>query len=757
MPPVRARIPWSELAALAAAWVALVASNTSAQRPTIETAVVALFALTAALLPRRARRSPLGSSIEATRIVGALSAIAIATTVTGPHPSTPTLALVELFTLSEILGLSAALAFASPLRLSTLRRAIAPGLVIALTTGVGLWPRAIAWFSPLRALPALSAWATVLFFVHGTQRPDPPADRARLVAPGLGAALVAAALTLRLLLPNQLSPLALASSLVALVAGLTHASNPESLSDTGPLARRAASAAICFSLSSLTFALLPSLPLASVLVGLAAMVLFLPSIDKRLRPDDGRLLSACDDIERRLPRAETLSDLAMAVLDPLRAAARDLRAPAALWVLDRPRVFRVDVAGTPSINALTLSSAKPLLSWLRARPAPVFIDTLSPHLVRRPELRAVWSCLDAHDALGALPLRDDGELVGVVIIPRGLRRLSPSYEEESRLVTVSHLIEGTLARLASLERAQLRVAASNDRAALDREARERTELTLLRLKEQLDLRRPVSPLGGADLTWFAYSRAMRTLSHAIDTLGHSTGDIALVSEPGCPTLPAAWRLHCARGAARPFVHINAARYASDDLIAALVGDARTVQEPGWLELADGGTLFIENLTALGHDARVVLGSSLQSRSVRRLGAVSPITIELDLIATFALPPGDLDLPSELLFRFAERVLTVPPLRERREDLESLALTSIDRACRTLGRTLVGLDPEALAAIVSYPWPGNLSEFEDAIHRAVRRARGPRVTLDALPPQVRGTVLSTEDPFETPRSHGLDDA
>ncbi|MEZ4409154.1 MAG: sigma 54-interacting transcriptional regulator [Polyangiales bacterium] len=754
---MRARVPWSELAALAAAWVALVAWNTARRPIDIEGALVALLAVSCALLPRRAHKGPHAASIEATRVVGALSAVAAACTVAGPRPPTPTLQLVHALTVAEALGLSAGFAFASPLRLSTLRRALVPGVIVALAAAVGLWPRVVDPFPGARALSAVAGWVTALLYVHGVQRPDPPLERARLVPPGLGAGLLAAALSVHALIPSRVSPLLLAGGLVAQVAGLTMGVGGGSLADAGPLARRAAAAVVALCVAMLTWALLPALPFAAPLAGLVAMVLLAPAIDARLRPDEGRLLAACDEIERAIPRAETLSDLATAVLDPLRSAARDLRAPAALWVLDRPRVFRVDVAGTASVNALALTSAKPLLAWLRARPTPVFIDALTPHLVRHPDLRAVSGCLDAHEAFGAVPLREEGELVGVLLLARGMRRDPPSFEEEARLTEVAKVVEGAVSRLAALERAQLRVAAAQDQSALDREARERAETALLRLREQVDARRPTTPLGGADLSWFAYSRPMRALDEAIARVGAERGAVAAVAEPGCPTAAAAWRVHCARGAARAFVRVDAARYASDDAMAALLGDARGVNEPGWLELADGGTLLIENLPALGHDALVALATALDEGRARRVGGAAAWSLDVDLIATMPAAPDAMDLPASLIARFGDRVLSVPPLRERREDLESLALASIDRACRALGRSVVCLSPEALAAVVSYPWPGNLPELDDAVARAVRRTRGSRVALDALPPQVRATVMPDDDESDDRWTRRHDDA
>ena len=100
--------------------------------------------------------------------------------------------------------------------------------------------------------------------------------------------------------------------------------------------------------------------------------------------------------------------------------------------------------------------------------------------------------------------------------------------------------------------------------------------------------------------------------------------------------------------------------------------------------------------------------------------------------------SEVDAAAELAARVGA-TLQVPPLRARGEDVESLALLAIDRACRALGAATVGVTPEALAALRAYPWPGNVRELFDAVEHAVARTRGTRVALDALPPHVRGAV------------------
>ncbi|NOY93355.1 MAG: hypothetical protein GXP55_19390, partial [Deltaproteobacteria bacterium] len=88
---------------------------------------------------------------------------------------------------------------------------------------------------------------------------------------------------------------------------------------------------------------------------------------------------------------------------------------------------------------------------------------------------------------------------------------------------------------------------------------------------------------------------------------------------------------------------------------------------------------------------------------------------------------------ELAARLSALCLEVPPLRARRDDIPSLALLAIDRACRLLGRPAVGIDDAALERLLRYDWSGNLREFSHVIDRAVGQAAGPKIECADLPP------------------------
>lgn len=743
MTPTRLRVPWSELSAIAAACVALAAWSASGRGVTLEGAAVALLAMSVALVPRRALEADAPAAAEAAAVAGALSAVAIACTVAGVVPRTSVLRVLYALAAGEVLGLSTVLAVAIPLRADTLRRALIPGVLVGAMASVGLWSPLgwIAWMPDLRALAPVAALLTVLFYVHAVRRPLAPMERARLIAPGLGATALLAAVTVSVLFGRRASPLVMAAGLAAQVVGMTLGTGAIGLDQAAKLARRSAAGALGIAVGTFVAFEVPELAAAGAPLGTLTMLAAWPWVERRLRPDRGRLLDACDEIEERLRRVSTLTDLATAVLDPLRLASRNLRAPAALWVLEREEVYRADVTGAALPAPLTMESERAILSWMRARRAVVFTDTLRPYQVRLAELRPLVAALDAHGALGAIPLLDlDGDLAGVVLLPRGARLDVPTWEEEVRLIALGRAIAGSIALLTGMERAREREARAWQRAEDADARRAKAEADHRHLVERDGGERCLRAWGSFEDAWVGYAAPMRALHERITAAAAGEGPVAIIAEPGAGVAPVARLLH--DGSARragPLVSVDASWLREGEGLAALVGDQRGARvRPGWFEHAAGGTLVIEDVAALPHEAHVALLELVRTQRARRLGAVDAYDCPLRLVLVTRRPPGELDLPGELLARITA-TLQVPSLRARVDDIESLALLALDRACRLHGRAPVGLAPDALMALRAYPWPGNVRELFDALDYAVARTRGSRVGASALPPAVRASM------------------
>lgn len=168
---------------------------------------------------------------------------------------------------------------------------------------------------------------------------------------------------------------------------------------------------------------------------------------------------------------------------------------------------------------------------------------------------------------------------------------------------------------------------------------------------------------------------------------------------------------------------------------AFTGAALT--KKGVFEEADGGTLLLDEVAELPAPAQAALLRVLETKRLTRVGGVRDIAVD---VRTVAATHRDLSAMIEagtfredLYYRLSTMVLTVPPLRERAEEIEPLAHHFVVRAAE--GRP-IALSHEALARLHDYAWPGNVRELRNAIERAVLVARGPRIEVGDLPERVR---------------------
>jgi two-component system NtrC family response regulator len=182
----------------------------------------------------------------------------------------------------------------------------------------------------------------------------------------------------------------------------------------------------------------------------------------------------------------------------------------------------------------------------------------------------------------------------------------------------------------------------------------------------------------------------------------------------------------------PFVPINCGAIPETLLESELFGHEKGaytgahVQRKGKLELADGGTVFLDEIVEMPLPLQVKLLRFLQERKIERLGGRQQIHVDTRVIAAsnkdFKAEVAAGRLREDLYFRLSVVTITLPPLRERAEDIGMLANAFLRRACQEYRRKL-RFSGDALSAITQYQWPGNIRELENAVQRASIMARG----------------------------------
>jgi DNA-binding NtrC family response regulator len=191
----------------------------------------------------------------------------------------------------------------------------------------------------------------------------------------------------------------------------------------------------------------------------------------------------------------------------------------------------------------------------------------------------------------------------------------------------------------------------------------------------------------------------------------------------------------------PMVKVNCAALPRELVESELFGHEKgaftgaTQQRRGRFELADGGTLFLDEIGELPLEAQAKLLRVLQDGEFERVGGTRTLRTNVRLIAA---TNRDLDeragagaFRQDLFYRLNVFPLTVPPLRDRREDVPALVARFLAKSARKLGRTFEGVAPTFLERAMAYDWPGNVRELENVVERAAILSRG--TLLDSLEP------------------------
>jgi two-component system NtrC family response regulator len=197
---------------------------------------------------------------------------------------------------------------------------------------------------------------------------------------------------------------------------------------------------------------------------------------------------------------------------------------------------------------------------------------------------------------------------------------------------------------------------------------------------------------------------------------------------------------------KPFAVINCGAIPKDLLESELFGHTKgsftgaITDKKGRLEIADGGTVFLDEIGEMPIELQVKLLRALQQREVEKIGAPEPIKVDLRVIAAthrnLEAMVEDGDFREDLYYRLAVIPLRLPPLRERSEDIPELAMQFFQRCKARAGHPNLVLPPALLPYLQAYRWPGNVRELENVIERLVVMCPDEAITLDQLPENLR---------------------
>ncbi len=236
--------------------------------------------------------------------------------------------------------------------------------------------------------------------------------------------------------------------------------------------------------------------------------------------------------------------------------------------------------------------------------------------------------------------------------------------------------------------------------------------------------------------------AITRLRELVRTLAAPRATVLVLGESGTGKELVAQALHAwGPRAAAPFVRVNCAALPAGLMESELFGHEKgsftgaSGLQRGKFELADGGTLLLDEISEMDITLQPKLLRSLQEKEFYRVGGSRPVRVDARIVAT---TNADLDrrvregrFREDLLYRLRVLPVRVPPLRERREDIPLLAQHFVVRAAAENGRAVRGISKEALATLMRYEWPGNVRELENLMQRAVIVCQELCITADHL--------------------------
>src|SRR5687767_7915216 len=280
---------------------------------------------------------------------------------------------------------------------------------------------------------------------------------------------------------------------------------------------------------------------------------------------------------------------------------------------------------------------------------------------------------------------------------------------------------------------------------LKMKVREKVENRLLR-EENVLLKRTLG-LSHQFANIIGRSEAMLDVFKMIETVARTNSTILLTGESGTGKGLVAQAIHFhSLRREKPMVSLNCGAMPENLLESELFGHMRgaftgaDANKKGLLEVAEKGTIFLDEIGEMSAVMQVKLLRVLQERRFRRVGGLEELTADIRVIAAtnqdLSKAVAEGRFREDLFYRINVIPIALPPLRERREDIPLLAEHFLAKYGEQMEKEITGVSREAMDLLLAHDWPGNIRELENAIERAVALERTPAILPDSLPRAIR---------------------
>ena len=338
-----------------------------------------------------------------------------------------------------------------------------------------------------------------------------------------------------------------------------------------------------------------------------------------------------------------------------------------------------------------------------------------------------------------VPIKEGLRVIGALSVDRLFDASSPLDEDIRLLTIISTLIAQKVSLLEKINREQDQLREEN-----------------IRLKKELDKKYSFTNIVGN-------SRKMQEVFYLITQVAKSNANVLLLGESGTGKELVANAIHYnSLRTTKPLIKINCAALPANLVEAELFGYEKGAftganrKKEGKFELANGGTVFLDEIGSLALESQGKLLRVLQEKDFERLGGVKTIKVNIRLIAatnqelTSAVEAGT--FREDLFYRLNVYPIYLPPLREREADLLLLADYFLEKYARAYNKDIQRISTPAIDAFTRYHWPGNVRELENCLERAVLLCDDQVVHSYHLPP-----TLQTAEDTGTQQSQSFEEA
>lgn len=248
------------------------------------------------------------------------------------------------------------------------------------------------------------------------------------------------------------------------------------------------------------------------------------------------------------------------------------------------------------------------------------------------------------------------------------------------------------------------------------------------------------------------STVIRHVQHLIERVAENDSPVLITGEPGTGKESLARNVHeKSNRASGPFVPVKCGSMADEALQRELLGEVSEGQfRPGCLDVARGGTLYLDEIVKLSSPLQARLVALLQEKKFIPFGGTEARQADVRIICSTGIQIDQAvregKFREDLYYRLASCAVYVPPLRERREDIGTLVEHFINKHSKSKAKRIMGISPDAMSALLQHSWNHNIKELESLVERIVVLKNGGMIEVSDLPPRLRKLVTDDIDNF-----------